>query len=91
MSDAKTISAIKARQRIGAEALYDRYAGLLLKVLYIHLKNQQSAEEALEPLFVLIWNSIDQYENKEGRFVLWLVSLARKVAKMKGMPENRNR
>ena len=48
LSDTELIHAIATRDPAGAEALYDKYAATLFKVICCRVRNREKAENILE-------------------------------------------
>jgi RNA polymerase sigma-70 factor, ECF subfamily len=59
------------------EELYRSVAPTLLGCLVKILRRRALAEEALQDVFVQVWQRADQYEAHRGRPYAWLVSMAR--------------
>jgi RNA polymerase sigma factor (sigma-70 family) len=59
------------------EALYARTAPQLLGILSRVLGNRASAEDALQDVFVSIWQRAGQYDQFKGRAMGWMVAIAR--------------
>jgi RNA polymerase sigma-70 factor (ECF subfamily) len=57
--------------------LYDLTSSQLLACMIRILKRRALAEEALQDVFVSVWQRAAQYESKRGRPWTWLVSIAR--------------
>ena len=62
------------------EALYDATAAQLFAVLLRMLKRQDVAEEALQDVFVNVWNKADRYRESQGKALTWMTSIARNRA-----------
>jgi len=79
--DGAELEALLARcaagDRAGLEALYARVAPLLLAVLLRMLKRRDAAEDALQDVFVSVWQRARQFDPIRGRPLAWLVSMAR--------------
>ncbi|MGJ8725346.1 MAG: sigma-70 family RNA polymerase sigma factor [Roseibacillus sp.] len=60
--------------------LYDEFSSALLGITLGILKNRAEAEEALQDIFVTIWNSADKYYPERGKASTWLISLTRNRA-----------
>jgi RNA polymerase sigma-70 factor (ECF subfamily) len=58
-------------------ALYDLTSSQLLACMIRILKRRALAEEALQDVFVSVWQRAAQYESRRGRPWTWLVSIAR--------------
>ena len=80
LADQALIIAIRERSRIGAEALYDQYAGILFKIICCRTCNRVSAETVLEETFLTIWTTINDYQPENGRLLLWMSGIARTLA-----------
>jgi RNA polymerase sigma-70 factor (ECF subfamily) len=59
------------------ERLYERVAPRLLGCLVRILRDRDRAEEALQDVFVQIWQRARQYEPARGQPLAWLLSMAR--------------
>jgi RNA polymerase sigma-70 factor (ECF subfamily) len=79
--DSAELEALLARCAIGdraaLEALYSRVAPMLLAVLMRILKRRDAAEDALQDVFVSVWQRARQFDPIRGRPLAWLVSMAR--------------
>lgn len=60
--------------------LYDLFASTLLGVLVSVLRNQEEAQDALQDVFVSVWQRAQQYDPALGKPVSWLVTIARNRA-----------
>jgi RNA polymerase sigma-70 factor, ECF subfamily len=79
--DGAELEALLARcaagDRVALEALYARVAPILLAVLLRILKRRDAAEDALQDVFVSVWQRARQFDPIRGRPLAWLVSMAR--------------
>ena len=79
--DGAELEALLARcaagDRSALETLYVRVAPLLLAVLVRMLKRRDAAEDALQDVFVSVWQRARQFDPIRGRALAWLVSMAR--------------
>jgi RNA polymerase sigma-70 factor, ECF subfamily len=66
-----------ARDAPALEALYTLVAPLLLAVLVKMLRRRDLAEDALQDVFVKVWQQASQFDRIRGRPLAWLVSIAR--------------
>src|ERR1044071_9358868 len=71
------IAACAARDSHALRQLYDRTAPQLLACMVRILKRRALAEEALQDVFVSIWQRASQFESRRGRPRAWLMSIAR--------------
>ena len=79
--DSAELEALLARcatgDRAALETLYARVAPMLLAVLMRMLKRRDAAEDALQDVFVSVWQRARQFDPIRGRPLAWLVSMAR--------------
>ena len=68
------------RDQAALAALYERAGPLLLGVLMRMLRNRALAEDALQDVFVRVWQQAAQFDQHRGRALAWLVSIARNRA-----------
>ena len=80
LSEAELIKAIREKQKIGSEALYDMYSASLFGVIIRVVQDQELAEDLLQESFVKIWNSFNNYDETKGRLFTWMVNLARNLS-----------
>src|SRR6516225_10765301 len=66
-----------AGDRSALESLYTRVAPILLAVLIRMLRRRDVAEDALQDVFVSVWQRAHQFDPIRGRALAWLVSMAR--------------
>lgn len=62
------------------EYLYDQYSGALLGVIARIIKNDESAEEILQDVFLKIWERIESYDASKGKLFTWMLNIARNQA-----------
>jgi len=79
-SDAALIERIMQRDERALEALYDRYAGMLLSVLRRILRDTQAAEEVLQDIFFQLWRRAADFDASRGSLPGWLLVIARNRA-----------
>lgn len=79
--DTAELEALLARCAAGdgaaLQALYGRVAPILLAVLMRILKRRDLAEDALQDVFLKVWQRAHQFDRIRGRPLAWLVSMAR--------------
>jgi RNA polymerase sigma-70 factor (ECF subfamily) len=73
----RLIAACAERTSQALRQLYDRTAPQLLACMVRILKRRALAEEALQDVFVSIWQRASQFESRRGRPRAWLMSIAR--------------
>ena len=59
------------------EALYDRYGDLVYSVSLRVVGDSYVAEDVTQDVFLRVWRRPDQFDVRRGKFVTWLLSVAR--------------
>ena len=72
--------ALKNREKIAIEALYDMYSSSLYGVISRIILDTPTAEDVLQETFVKIWNSFSSYSTEKGRLFTWMMNIARNLA-----------
>jgi len=80
LSEEELITALRNREKIAAEALYDMYSASLYGVIFRIVVDTATAEDVLQDTFVKIWNSFSSYSADKGRLFTWMVNIARNLA-----------
>jgi RNA polymerase sigma-70 factor (ECF subfamily) len=80
LSEEELIRALRDREKIAAEALYDMYSASLYGVISRIVTDTAIAEDVLQDTFVKIWNSFASYSAEKGRLFTWMVNIARNLA-----------
>lgn len=80
LTEEELILALRNREKIGAEALYDMYSSALYGVILRIINDEATAEDVLQDTFVKIWNSFASYSADKGRLFTWMVNIARNLA-----------
>ena len=62
------------------EALYDRYASIVLGISLKVIGDRAAAEDVLQETFWRVWRSADTYQSQRGSFTSWLFRIARNLA-----------
>ena len=71
---------IAAGDQAAMERLYDRYSPLVLALALRILRDQASADELLNDVFMELWNRSDRYDAGRGTLTTYLLTLARSRA-----------
>jgi RNA polymerase sigma-70 factor (ECF subfamily) len=86
-SDDRLVEALESRDSRALEALYDRYGDYVYSVCLRMVGDVQLAEDLTQEVFLRLWRRPDLYDGTRGRFVTWLLSVARN----RGIDERRSR
>src|SRR5229473_2706530 len=71
------LSRCAARDPRALEQLYTLVAPLLFGLLTRILRRRALAEEALQDVFISIWQRAGQYRSERGSALAWLIGIAR--------------
>jgi RNA polymerase sigma factor (sigma-70 family) len=80
LSEEELVLALKNREKIAIEALYDMYSASLYGVILRIITDEATAEDLLQETFVKIWHSSAAYSSEKGRLFTWMVNIARNLA-----------
>lgn len=79
-SDGELLSAVRLGDRLAFQAIYDRYAPIVLAICERVLGRRADAEDAMAEVFVEVWSRRDRYEPRRGNPRAYLLMLARSRA-----------
>jgi RNA polymerase sigma-70 factor (ECF subfamily) len=74
---AQLLQRCAARDSAAFKALYDKTSPILFARLLRMLRRRSVAEEALQDVYVRIWERAAQFEVHRGRALAWMVTIAR--------------
>lgn len=77
LDDAALIALVARRDDGALAALYDRYSRLVFSVAIRVVGQRQLAEEITLDAFQKVWQAASSFRQERGRFVTWLISVAR--------------
>jgi RNA polymerase sigma factor (sigma-70 family) len=80
LSEEELVLALRNREKIAIEALYDMYSSSLYGVISRIITDTATAEDVLQETFVKIWHSFSSYSTEKGRLFTWMVNIARNLA-----------
>lgn len=80
LSENDLILALRQKDKLGAEALYDMYSSSLYGIIYRIVQHEEIAEDLLQETFVKIWNSFSSFDSSKGRLFTWMVNVARNLS-----------
>ncbi len=58
--------------------LYDRFGALVFKVARQTLPTRAEAEDAVQEVFVRLWQTADRYDPRRAKLVTWVMLIARR-------------
>ncbi len=77
LRDEDLMDRLTGRDLRAFEALYDRYGDLVYSVSLRVVGDTYVAEDVTQDVFVRVWRRPEQYDLRRGKFVTWLLSVAR--------------
>jgi RNA polymerase sigma factor (sigma-70 family) len=80
LTEEELVLALRNREKIAIEALYDMYSASLYGVISRIIVDTATAEDVLQETFVKIWHSFSSYSTEKGRLFTWMVNIARNLA-----------
>jgi len=80
LSEDELVLALRNREKIAIEALYDMYSASLYGIISRVIADTATAEDVLQETFVKIWHSFTSYSTEKGRLFTWMVNVARNLA-----------
>jgi RNA polymerase sigma factor (sigma-70 family) len=80
LSEEKLVLALRNREKIAVEALYDMYSASLFGVISRIVIDEATSEDVLQETFVKIWHSFPSYNADKGRLFTWMVNIARNLS-----------
>ncbi len=80
LSDEQLVEALAAGDDDALSVLYDRYAKAVFSLAARITRDQSTAEEVTQEVFVRTWRSAATYTASRGRFASWLLSVTHHLA-----------
>jgi len=77
LRDDELMVRLGGRDLAAFEALYDRYGDLVYSVSLRVVGDTYVAEDVTQDVFMRVWRRPDQFDAQRGKFVTWLLSVAR--------------
>ncbi|WP_172199629.1 MULTISPECIES: RNA polymerase sigma factor [Saccharibacillus] len=78
--DLQLIRQIAGKDAGALEQLYDAYERPLYALAYRLLNDAMAAEEAVQELFLRIWNNAERYDSSYGKLSTWMFALTRNIS-----------
>ncbi|MES2620066.1 MAG: sigma-70 family RNA polymerase sigma factor [Bacteroidota bacterium] len=73
-------SELKSKSKLAFEYLYDNYSPALYGVIFNILHHEEASNDALQEVFVKIWNNFESYDPQRSRLYTWMMNIARNHA-----------
>lgn len=71
------VASLKRNEKQAFTYLYDHYSGALYGIIYKILRNEETAADVMQEVFVKIWRKINDYDPARGRLFTWMMNIAR--------------
>ena len=72
LTEEELIVAIRNKDSIGIDALYDMYSSSLYGIIFRIVQQNELSEDILQETFLKIWNSFSSYDHEKGRLLTWV-------------------
>jgi RNA polymerase sigma-70 factor (ECF subfamily) len=79
-SDAELISELRQRDPKALEMVYDRYGHIVYSLFLRITRDEATAEDLVQELFMRVWNRARDFDTSKGSFGVWILSIARNMA-----------
>jgi RNA polymerase sigma-70 factor (ECF subfamily) len=80
ISDEEILTLLQNKDKRGVSNLYRQHAQLLYGLILRIVKVEHVAENVLQDVFLKVWQNIDNYAPSKGRFLAWVVNIARNAS-----------
>jgi RNA polymerase sigma-70 factor (ECF subfamily) len=80
LDDAELVAQVAQGDKQAFLVLYDRYASRVHAVTVRVLRDPMLAEEATQDTFVKLWSRAHLFSSERGSLLIWLLTIARRVA-----------
>ena len=78
--ESELIERLRRRDPEGLARAYDRYAKLVYSLFLRITRDQSTAEDLVQELFLRLWNRATEFDPAKGALGVWIVSIARNMA-----------
>lgn len=79
-SENEIVLLLKQKNLQGIQVLYDQYGAYIYGFIIQIVKAEEAAELVLQDTFLKVWDNIDYFSREKGRFITWLINIARNAA-----------
>jgi RNA polymerase sigma factor (sigma-70 family) len=79
-TEAELVKAVSLKDRNAFTYLYNNYSAALYGNICKIITDTTAAEDALQEVFVKIWNSFESYDASKGRIFTWMLNISRNYA-----------
>ena len=79
-AEGQLIAKLHARDPEGIAAAYDRYGQLVYSLFVRATRDQSTAEDLVQELFLRVWNKGRDFDPQKGTLGVWILAIARNMA-----------
>ena len=79
-AEAELAEKLKARDADALATAYDRYGHAVYSLFVRVTRDQTTAEDLVQELFIRIWNKARDFDSSKGSLGVWILSIARNIA-----------
>lgn len=80
LSDEALVQCIARQDQTALSQLYDRYSTPVYSLILRIVQDAKLAEEAAQDTFIKVWRNPERWNPEKGRFISWLLTVARYTA-----------
>jgi len=80
ISEKEIVALLQKRDVRGIDALYKQYENYIYGLICKVVNCDKIAETVLQNTFLKVWDKIESYSTEKGRFVTWMINIARNTA-----------
>src|SRR2546426_820173 len=78
--DGDLLVRLKARDQRALAELYDRYGGMVFRLILRMVRDKSIAEDLVQETFLRVWNRAAGFDSDRGAIGPWLLAVARNRA-----------
>lgn len=79
-NEAELVALLRQRNEPAFAYLYDHYSGALNGIIKQIIREEETANDVLQEVFINIWKKIETYDPSKGRLFTWMLNIARNAA-----------
>jgi len=78
--DQEIVQKLRKREQSGLTLLYDNYLNSLNGIAFKILQSTPHSEDAIQRVFLKVWNSINQFDENKSTLFTWMAQITRNTA-----------
>ena len=87
-SEDELVNGLKNHANEAYKYLYQHYRGSLYNIILQIIPNEETANDVLQEVFIMVWKNMDKYDAQKGRLFTWLLNVTRNAAINKTRSKN---